>query len=181
MAPPSICRAEMTRCTRQLLLANIVQGIGLADALPPSDFNKYISTRHGALRFASTSIWYRCLRRLISPRNTLPSRMMVKIALSWVLAPLALATFVSSTPATNSSNEFTKSTIDLSFPANILCKLPIVKTVLCPDKRFSLVAISTPIGAAVGVGSDNAYRFVVKYGNAARWMPSTAATKWTLP
>jgi hypothetical protein len=171
----------MTRCIRQLLLANIIQGTGPADTMPPINFNKYISTRHGELRFASTSIWYRCLRRLISPRNTLPTRIMFKVAIFQVLIPLGLATFAFSTPAPHGSHEFAEPTINLSFPVNILCKLPIVKTAFCPDKRFSLVGISTPIGAAVGVGSDNAYRFVVKYGNAARWMPSTAATKWTLP
>ncbi len=65
---------------------------------------------------------------------------------------------------------------------NLLCKIPILKTFLCPTGSSSAITRITPLGIAVGVlDPDGAYRFPVKYGSAARWQPSTVATSWGLP
>ncbi|KAJ3515728.1 hypothetical protein NLJ89_g1571 [Agrocybe chaxingu] len=67
-------------------------------------------------------------------------------------------------------------------PTKFLCQLPILKKWVCPLKGTAALNRHTPCGTASGIQDpQGAYRFVVKYGNAARWAPSTVASTWTLP
>ena len=66
----------------------------------------------------------------------------------------------------------------------LLCRLPIpvVQRVLCPRQGDSDPTVNTPIGAAHGVvGDNNVARYAVRYGQAARWQPSSAVTSWQFP
>jgi hypothetical protein len=69
-------------------------------------------------------------------------------------------------------------------PKGLLCRLPIpiVQQFLCPRDGTSNPTVNTPLGVAHGVADeDNVMRFAVRYGQAARWQPSTMATSWQFP
>lgn len=66
-------------------------------------------------------------------------------------------------------------------PSKITCRLPVVKNYLCPAQGNGL-SRPTPLGIAQGVADpEGALRFVVKYGTATRWQPSSVVTAWNLP
>jgi hypothetical protein len=103
------------------------------------------------------------------------------VAFLTLLTPLVLASIVASAPSSERGIRF-RQTLKLPIvPSGLLCKLPIVQNVYCAVKRVDVLSISTPAGSATGVVSGDAYRFVVKYGSAARWAESKASTAWTLP
>lgn len=66
----------------------------------------------------------------------------------------------------------------------LLCRLPIpiVQQFLCPSSGASNPNVRTPLGTAQGVADENnAMRFAVRYGQAARWQPSSVVTSWQFP
>lgn len=64
----------------------------------------------------------------------------------------------------------------------LLCSLPIIQQFLCPRGGSSSPTVKTPLGNAQGVAdSNNAVRFAVRYGQAARWQPSTVVSAWQFP
>src|ERR1700729_895559 len=62
-------------------------------------------------------------------------------------------------------------------PSGLLCQLPIINKLLCPRQGGTLgPSVNTPLGTANGVlDSSGAMRFVVRYGSAQRWGPSSVA------
>ena len=69
-------------------------------------------------------------------------------------------------------------------PKKILCNIPLPQLTqfICPPTGSAALNRPTPLGTAVGTQEPNgAYRFVVKYANAARWQPPTIVTSWALP
>lgn len=68
-------------------------------------------------------------------------------------------------------------------PKAVLCKLPFINQHLCPRGGTSDgKTVKTTLGNAAGVlDEEGAYRFTVKYANAARWKDSTLATTWKIP
>ena len=66
----------------------------------------------------------------------------------------------------------------------LLCRLPIpiVQEILCPREGSSNPTVKTAIGTATGVADgSNAIRYAVRYGQAARWQPSSVVTQWQFP
>lgn len=66
----------------------------------------------------------------------------------------------------------------------LLCSLPIpiVQQFLCPREGSSNPTVKTPLGNAQGTAdANNAARFAVRYGQAARWQPSTVVSSWQFP
>ncbi|KAF9527033.1 Alpha/Beta hydrolase protein [Crepidotus variabilis] len=69
-------------------------------------------------------------------------------------------------------------------PSKILCRLPILQNIwiTCPSNGKAALNRQTSLGTANGVEDPNgAYRFAVRYGNAARFQPSSVVTSWDLP
>jgi hypothetical protein len=66
--------------------------------------------------------------------------------------------------------------------ARLLAPLALAVLVLsAPSARSPTTAVLTPLGIATGTADDAATRFVVRYGVAARWLPSIPALLWSLP
>ncbi|EIN07109.1 alpha/beta-hydrolase [Punctularia strigosozonata HHB-11173 SS5] len=64
----------------------------------------------------------------------------------------------------------------------LLCKIPILRAILCPRDSTQTVSVSTPLGSATGVmDTTTAARYSVKYGSASRWKSSSVVTTWALP
>ncbi|EKM55684.1 uncharacterized protein PHACADRAFT_184465 [Phanerochaete carnosa HHB-10118-sp] len=101
-----------------------------------------------------------------------------------LLSALSLASAVVASPVNTSLHT------DPFFPPvpvtakGLFCSLPIpiVQQLLCPRQGSSNPTVKTPLGTAQGIAdADNAARFAVRYGQAARWQPSTVVSSWQFP
>ncbi|KAL0946816.1 hypothetical protein HGRIS_012985 [Hohenbuehelia grisea] len=103
---------------------------------------------------------------------------------------LALSAFVSFlllfTAARVDASPVRRTSIHFQFPPvntnRLLCKIPVIRQILCPRGGSNPLNVQTPIGQASGtLDVDGAIRFSVKYASAARWQPSTQVNTWAFP
>lgn len=101
-----------------------------------------------------------------------------------LLSSLLLATtFAAAAPAGHGGTPFNFPPVPVT-AKGLLCRLPIpiIQKFLCPKDGTSNPNVKTPLGTAQGVADENnAMRFAVRYGQAARWQPSSVVTSWQFP